>query len=350
MNTIEKALKKKSQQQNQHVDGAAELLDKLADQKIVDSNPEDSLQYDSMHFDSELQSGRKERASFQTEISSAETITHDAENTIDNEIPSSKANGIEDNQKLEKESTNKNSREVNIDLKNMQNMGFLVPHGSNSVLNEEYRQIKRPLINNIRGKSAYPIERANLIQVTSSLQGEGKTFTSINLAIAVAMEMDLNVLLVDADVIKSSVTRILINRNEKGLTDYLSGDVKELSDVLLATNIPKLKLLPAGTRNQLSTELLNSHYMEQLISEFSQRYDNRVVIIDSPPMLQTNEARILAHKVGQIVFVVEQNKTPQDAVKNALALIDREMVVGLVMNKSRTGKQGGYYGYYGPSE
>ncbi len=253
-----------------------------------------------------------------------------------------------DKEKVEKQTTAQKSKIVTIDLKKLENLGFLLPQSSNSLLHQEFRQIKRPLLNNVLGRSAHPIENANIIQVTSSLAGEGKTFTAINLAISLTMEMDFNVLLVDADVIKSSITRILFNQMEtKGLTDYLSAEVSDLSDVLLNTNIEKLKILPAGTQHKLSSELLNSQYMDNLLSEFSKRYENRIVIFDSAPVLQTNESKILANKVGQIVFVVEQNKTEKSVVKKALDLISEDAVVGLVMNKSRTGKSEGYYGYYG---
>ncbi len=253
-----------------------------------------------------------------------------------------------DKEKVEKQTTAQKSKIVTIDLKKLENLGFLLPQSATSLLHQEFRQIKRPLLNNVLGRSAHPIENANIIQVTSSLAGEGKTFTAINLAISLTMEMDFNVLLVDADVIKSSITRILFNQMEtKGLTDYLSAEVSDLSDVLLNTNIEKLKILPAGTQNKLSSELLNSQYMDNLLAEFSKRYENRIVIFDSAPVLQTNESKILANKVGQIVFVVEQNKTEKSVVKKALDLISEDAVVGLVMNKSRTGKSEGYYGYYG---
>ncbi len=253
-----------------------------------------------------------------------------------------------DKEKVEKQTTAQKSKIVTIDLKKLENLGFLLPQSATSLLHQEFRQIKRPLLNNVLGRSAHPIENANIIQVTSSLAGEGKTFTAINLAISLTMEMDFNVLLVDADVIKSSITRILFNQMEtKGLTDYLSAEVSDLSDVLLNTNIEKLKILPAGTQHNLSSELLNSRNMDNLLSEFSKRYENRIVIFDSAPVLQTNESKILANKVGQIVFVVEQNKTEKSVVKKALDLISEDAVVGLVMNKSRTGKSEGYYGYYG---
>ncbi len=239
------------------------------------------------------------------------------------------------------------SKEVEIDLEQLKNTGVITSLESRNLLSEEFREIKRPLLQNIKGKGAHQIERANLIQITSSVQGEGKTFTSINLAMAFAMEMDYRVLLVDADVIKSSVSKTLGIKTEYGLTDYLQGKVTELSEVMLKTNIPKLSVLPAGRLHDLSAELLNSEFMDNLIKELSVRYKDRVVIIDSPPLLETNESRIIAHKVGQIVFVVEHNKTAQTSIKSALSLLDPEMVIGLVLNKNRAGDKSSYYYGYG---
>jgi receptor protein-tyrosine kinase len=237
------------------------------------------------------------------------------------------------------------SKSIKVDTDRLEDFGFLSLTKTGTLLNQEFREIKRPLLQNIKGKTAHEIQRANLIQVTSALQGEGKTFTSINLALSIAKELDYRVLLIDADILKSSVSRTFGIEVDKGLTDYLYGDVRNLSEVMIKTSIPKLSLLPAGSRHHLSTELLNSKFMDNLIQELSDRYKDRVIIIDSPPLLQTNESRVLAQKVGQIVFVVEQNKTTQLSVKNALSLLDPEMVIGLVMNKSRGTSQGNYYGY-----
>ena len=326
MNTIEKALKK--HQQNSSVDDSPNtkvdpvIFDKLAEnQKQAKVAKNNDLKTDQAFQDSK----------------NIKTIDIDKPDLISDK---------------EQKITKNVSSLIDLDLEKMDHLGFLTPDSSNTILQEEYRQIKRPLLRNIRGKSAHPIKNANIIQVTSSLQSEGKTFTAINLALTFAKELDFNVLLVDADTIKSSMTRSLVN-NKKitettlGLTDYLSGEVKDLSKLMLRTNIPKLNLLPAGSRNLLSTELLNSKYMEKLITEFSQRYKNRIVVIDSPPILQTNDARILAQKVGQIIFVVQQNKTGQSVVKDALSLLEPESVIALIMNKSRTGRKNEYYGYYG---
>lgn len=242
------------------------------------------------------------------------------------------------------------SRGIELDLDYLSRQGFVSLNETSTQTNIEYRQIKRPLLKNIRGESAHRIEKANLIQVTSSLQSEGKTFNAINLALSMAMELDHTVLLVDADVLKPAVSRSLNIKTEKGLIDFLLGNVESLSEVLLNTNIPKLTLLPAGSQHHLSTELMSSDALDNLFQELSSRYSDRIVIIDSPPLLQTNEAVIISQKVGQVVFVVEQNKTAQEDVKTAVAKLDADRVVGVVINKSRTSGQGGYYGYYGSAE
>lgn len=239
------------------------------------------------------------------------------------------------------------SAQIKLDLEHLADQGIIIPSEERSVLNEEYRKIKQPLINNIKGKSAQVIDRANLIQVTSSIPGEGKTFTAINLAMAISREFDNTVLLVDADLLRPSLNDVLAFNEKRGLSDYLSGKVNNLADVLLTTNIPKLTLLPAGTQHHLTSELFSSELMDNLFLELSERYSDRIIIIDSPPVLRTNEANILAKKVGQIVFVIEQNRTTQAEVKNALAHFDNNSVIGIVMNKSRSNDSSDYgYGYY----
>ncbi len=235
---------------------------------------------------------------------------------------------------------------VEINKENLSEMGFIVAEDENSLINEEFRRIKGPLLRNIKGKSAHPIERANLIQVTSSLQSEGKTYNAINLAMSIAMELDYKVLLVDADVIKPSVANTLDIETDKGLIEYLSGDVECLSEVLLSTNISKLTILPAGQKNNLSVELFNSDVMMHLFNELSERYSDRIVIIDSPPILLTNEATILAQKVGQLVFVIEHNTTEMSNVEQAIEKLPADAVIGVVLNKARSGQIGTYnYGY-----
>jgi len=239
-------------------------------------------------------------------------------------------------------------KQVTLDLNRLRDAGLVDP-GSNKTnrTTEEFRRIKRPLLMHVRGEGATVIDNANMIMVTSALPGEGKTFTSINLAMSIAMEMDKTVLLIDADVAKPDVTARLGVEAEKGLIDVLLDDGLTLPDVLLRTDIPKLTLLPSGSRHVHSTELLASERMRQLTLELSSRYSDRIVIFDSPPLLLTSESRVLAGLVGQIVLVTEESRTPQHAVKEAVELLDDNEIVGIVMNKGTHRKDSDGYGGYG---
>jgi len=242
-------------------------------------------------------------------------------------------------------------RVVTLNLAGLKEAGLVDPRSEKvNRTTEEFRRIKRPLLMNVRGEGASVVSNANMIMVTSALAGEGKTFTSINLAMSIATEMDRTVLLVDADVAKPDVTARLGVEAERGLIDVLLSDSLGLPDVLLRTDVPKLTLLPSGSRHVRSTELLASERMRQLTMELSSRYSDRIVIFDSPPLLLTSEARVLAGLMGQVVLVVEEGITSQHVVKEAAEQLQDNEIVGIVMNKGTRGGSGegyGGYGYYG---
>lgn len=240
------------------------------------------------------------------------------------------------------------SREVSVDLPRMRRAGLLVPGQPRSQLEEEFRIVKRPLLENVRNQTAMRPERANLIMVTSAIPGEGKTQTALNLAVSIAMELDHTVLLVEADVLRPSALERLGVTAAKGLLDLLDSPETDLSDVLLRTSIPKLTLLPAGTANSRSTELLASDAMGALLTELANKYSDRVVIFDSPPLLSTTESRVLAAHMGQVVMVIEANKTPINTVKQAFAAVESHPVVLAMLNKYQGPKGGNTYGYYAP--
>lgn len=234
---------------------------------------------------------------------------------------------------------------INLDLEQIRKNGMVVPDDERSLVKEEFRHIKRPLLMNAAGKGATVAEYANLIMVTSAKPAEGKTFTALSLALSIASERDQTVLLVDADVVKPNLSKFFGLKAELGLVDYLIDDSLDLSDILVQTDIPSFKILPAGNTHHLSTELLASNSMRRLAQELSKRYSDRIVIFDSPPLLLTNEASVLATLVGQVVMVVEAEKTRQAQVKEALAMLNPNMIVGLVLNKSQRSLGSGYYGY-----
>lgn len=237
------------------------------------------------------------------------------------------------------------TRFVELPLERLAAAGFVTPDVTKSRLTEEFRRVKRPILRRMAGEATAG-GHPNIIMVTSSVTGEGKTYTAINLAMSLAAERERTVLLVDADVIKGSAGMELgIDRERPGLTDLLNGDL-ELHDVILGTDVPDLRFLPAGTPNDDATELLSSERMRRVVDELAERYADRIVLLDCPPMLQTNEANVIAEYAGQVVFVVAGEETAQRLVVEALGHFDEEKPVGVLLNKaSNVASRYGYGGY-----
>lgn len=228
-----------------------------------------------------------------------------------------------------------NAQRVELDLESMREAGLVTAASGRTTLLEDFRIIKRPLLQRAFSDRAPTDKPGNLIMVTSSLPGEGKTFCAINLAMSIAMELDHTVLLIDADVARPSVLRTLGLPAQRGLMDMLLDDKLDLSDVMLRTNVDTFAILPAGTSTPHATELLASSAMAALVHEIAHRYPDRIVIFDSPPLLLTSESRVLASHMGQIVMVVESEATTQHAVKEALRQLEGCSNVNLIYNKLR---------------
>jgi protein-tyrosine kinase len=227
------------------------------------------------------------------------------------------------------------TRRIELDLARMRELGMVTAAGGRTNLLEEFRIIKRPLLKRAFAERGPKENPCNLIMVTSSLPGEGKTYSAINLAMSIAMELDHTVLLVDADVARPSILRTLGLPAQRGLMDILLDDTLDLSDVMLRTNVDTLSILPAGTSTPRATELLASSTMTAMVHELAHRYPDRVIIFDSPPLMLTSESRVLASHMGQIVVVVEAQTTTQHAVKEALQQLEGMANVNLLYNKTR---------------
>ncbi len=238
------------------------------------------------------------------------------------------------------------TRDVAIDLARLHAMGMVTPDGGRSSTAEDFRIIKRPLLRRARGGGGDGRRHGNLIIVTSALPGEGKTYCALNLALSIAMEKDHTVLLVDADVARPSVLRVLGLPPAPGLMDILQGDGLALPDVILRTSIAALSLLPAGHSHQQATELLASHSMRLLLDDIASRYPERIVIFDSPPLLLTSEASMLAAQMGQVVMVIEADRTTQRETREALRRLDSCERVDLICNKAPALAGGNYDAYY----
>lgn len=240
------------------------------------------------------------------------------------------------------------SREVQIDFGWLRKQGIVAPGEARSSVAEEFRMMKRPLLNNAFGRhSAMQVRRGRLIMVTSSLPREGKTFTATNLALSIAMEVDRTVLLVDADVARPAVLDTLGFQADRGLMDVLTEPDLDIPDVLLRTNVEGLSVLPAGRPHGRSTELLASQAMMQLLDDLYERYDDRVILFDSPPLLATSEPGVLAHHMGQVVMVVDADTTPASSVERAMEQLQSCDVVLSMLNRAAPapglGYGGGYY-------
>jgi exopolysaccharide/PEP-CTERM locus tyrosine autokinase len=236
------------------------------------------------------------------------------------------------------------SRRVELDFDVLAAAGIVTPSAPRSTMADQFRVIKRPLIANAVGKGVATVTHGNLIMVTSAMAGEGKTFTSVNLAMSIAAELDHTVMLVDADVARPSVLRTLGLPLGPGLLEVLEGKA-EISDTLLKTNVEKLTILPSGTPHPKATELLASEAMRLLLDDLATRYPDRIIIFDSPPLLLTTESRVLASRMGQVVVVVAAGRTAQAATKQALETIEACPVRLLVLNKARLDSRAYGYGY-----
>ena len=235
-----------------------------------------------------------------------------------------------------------------LDIERLEQNGHISINGVRKQINEEYREIKRKLINNAFGPISSTLNNSNIIMVTSGRPSEGKTFTACNLAMSIAAEQDKTVLLVDADVLKPNVLNTLGLKRRKGLMEYLTGEVEDISDVLYPTNLDKLKIIPAGKSHHLTTELLASQKMAETVNEFANRYPDRIVIFDTPPLIGITETAVLANFAGQAVVVVEEGKSKLNDVRHAVERLNPDMAIGFVVNKSvHNDPEGtGYYGYY----
>jgi exopolysaccharide/PEP-CTERM locus tyrosine autokinase len=243
---------------------------------------------------------------------------------------------------------------VEIDARRLARAGIFTPGSNVNRTTEEFRLIKRALLERIDKARAEGAANANLVMVTSTREGEGKTFVALNLAFSLAAERDHSVILIDADPAKSSVAQFLQLKVELGLIDLLQDDTLAPEDVLLATSIEGLSILPAGHHHALSAELFASDRMGALLRAVCLATPHGIVILDAPPVLATSEPSALARHVDQTVLVVEADRTNRVAIIEALNLIGICPHIGLVLNKARfrfgAVRFGAYYkSYYKPA-
>ena len=219
----------------------------------------------------------------------------------------------------------------------------------------ELRAVKRRLLRRLgflravgdRKVFHMPGRQRNLILVTSTRAGEGKTFSAVNLALSLAMEDQIETLLVDADVPRPKVRSRLGLPSGLGLTDCLLNPALNVSSLCYRANQAPLTVLPEGSPADRATELFATDASQRLWSALSSANRDRLVIMDAPPVLATTEAVVLAKYADEIVFVVEANATPEPAVAAAVdELLDVNPNVSLVLNRCLIGSGGSHYKSY----
>jgi len=234
------------------------------------------------------------------------------------------------------------ARVVSFNRALLRHSGMLPPEHEENGIARQYRAIKRPLVSAAFGRGMPALPNGRMIMVASALSGDGKTFTAVNLALSIAKEREVNVVLADADVAKRHLSSLLDVANEPGLLDALSDLGRDVDSLLLPTDVPSLSVLPAGHRDENATELLSSSRMGEVTRQLASRDPHRMVIFDSPPLMLTTESQALADSVGHVVMVVRAGVTPQNLVLDALASLG-ERPVSLLLNQSVTGASGDYY-------
>jgi receptor protein-tyrosine kinase len=313
LNSIEKALQKQQQD-----------AESLRESQLLQAKPID----EALPTESSIEKAQRTQPDQAVESPEA---SPEAQNTVDKVT----ANTVVSNAK------------IILDLEMLAQKGFVSTDSRRQVINEEFRVIKRKLLDNAFGPLSKSLKNSNIIMVTSARQGEGKTFTAINLALSIALEQDKTVLLVDADVLRPNVMKTLELKNEQGLMEYLLGEKDDISEVMCRTNLDKLRIITAGKSHHLSAELLASERMFAAVEEFANRYTDRIVIVDTPPLLGINETAILANLAGQAVVVTEEFKSKLVDVENAVKHLRPEMAIGFIINKTeQVSLEGGGYGYY----
>ena len=236
-----------------------------------------------------------------------------------------------------------------LDRPKLRALGLLPPEEQERRLSAQYRKIKRPLIAGAIGRGPERLPKGYLIMLASAMSGEGKTFTAINLALSIAREKDLRVLLVDADVAKPHLSRTFGLEGEQGLLDALRDAQMDVEAIIRQTDVPTLSFLPAGKGSADATELLASRRMEEVAALLGEHDDHRIVLFDTPPLIQTTESPALVQVVGQVLVVVRAEWTPLPVLLDALENLQEHPAVSLMLNQSMRSETSAYY-YYGYGE
>ncbi|KZE18834.1 MULTISPECIES: AAA family ATPase [Sphingomonas] len=235
-----------------------------------------------------------------------------------------------------------------IDRERLAEAGMLVPGGPVTALAEEFRLVKRQLLTTAADIEKRDPQAARMVLVCSAQPGDGKTFCAINLALSLAAERDLQILLVDADFPKPDILdRLGIAASGQGLLDALGDPAIDVEALVIPTDVPQLSVLPAGKRTNADTELLRSDHAQDVLERLLSADPDRIVIFDSPPALAASPAAVLASLVGQTVLVVRADRSSESDLREAVALLDGCDDIQLLLNATTYRAEGARFGYYG---
>ncbi len=176
-----------------------------------------------------------------------------------------------------------------------------------------------------------PGKSPRTILVTSAAPKEGKTLVAVNLAVAISKEIHNDVVLVDGDLRKPGI-HLENSQSTKGLSNYLS-DGTPLSEILVKSQIEKLRIILAGSSTRKSSELIRSRKMGELLESLKEFGDNTYIVIDSPPIIATADPSLLCNLVDAVILVVRAGFTSRESVQNAIKAIDRQKIIGVVFNQ-----------------
>jgi receptor protein-tyrosine kinase len=242
---------------------------------------------------------------------------------------------------------------VKLNMGVLRRSGMINPELKTSTVANEFRNIKRKVLASARAKDSRALVN-NLLMVTSTLPEEGKTFTSMNLALSIAAERDLQVLLIDSDLHRPSIGKFFETAPRPGLSELLSNPSLAFTDVACrCDSVPNLSVVFAGKHVDDAPELIGSTRMRDFLSDVSQAAPNRMVIIDTPPALTTFEPALLAPHAHQTLMVISAQHSGRHQIEKALDSVSACHNIGLMFNKAPKWEQrdqGYYYNYEARTE
>lgn len=235
-----------------------------------------------------------------------------------------------------------------IDRERLREGGFIVPEAPTGALAEEFRIIKRQLLKGASGDSALAKDKRQMILVASAQPAEGKSFCALNLALSIAAEKDVEVLLVDGDFAKPALPAAVGLDAGKGFIDAIGNSAIDPNDLVVPTDVEGLSLLPAGRQAHNVTELLASARTREVLRALTEGHENRILIFDSTPALLASPASVLASHAGQVMMVVRADRTTEADLRESLSLLSSCDSISLVLNGTRLAVSGPRFGvYYG---